>query len=434
MKYEAVMDYLEEKVNILGSVMGLETLRELLRRMGNPQKELKIIHVAGTNGKGSVCTFLNDALIENGYRVGRYLSPVLFDYREKIQVNHQYITKTFIGNEMEKLFALAQDMVHDGFSHPTTFELETALAFAYFKEKKCDFVILECGMGGAEDATNVIDAPFMTVFASISMDHMAMLGNTLEEIASVKAGILKEGSLAVSAPQTDSVEAIIAKRCELLKVPVRFVNKEEIKNKKATLNGQRFSYRNNKDIKISMLGVFQVENAAVALLALEAMKELGIKLSEEKIRIAFERAAWSGRFEVLGRKPYVVMDGAHNEDAVRRLTETITFYFTNKRIVYIMGVLKDKDYTKMIQDSCGLAEYIVTVTPPIRERALPAISLAEEIRPFHERVTAADSVEEALEMATLLAGEDGVVIAFGSLSYLGSLKAAYMKQYVKSGR
>ena len=434
MKYDAVMDYLEQKVNVLGSVMGLDTLKELLERQGNPQKELKIIHVAGTNGKGSICTFLTEALIANGYRVGRYLSPVLTDYREKIQVNRQFITKTFIGTEMEKLFAISQEMVNDGFAHPTAFEIETALAFAYFKEKKCDFVVLECGMGGLDDATNVIDAPMLTVFASISMDHMAILGNTVEEIAAVKAGIIKGGSVVVSAPQPESVEEVLRLKCKELSVPVHFADRSEIKHQKATMSGQSFSYGNNKNIKIPLLGVFQVENASVALLALEALKQLGVKLSEEKNRKGFRNSVWSGRFEVLGKTPFVIMDGAHNEAAVKKLTETITFHFTNKRIVYIMGVLKDKDYTQMIQDSCGLAEYIVTLTPPIRDRALPAYELAEAIRPFHKQVTAADSVEEALEMAALLAGDDGVIIAFGSLSYLGSLKAAYMRQYVKSGR
>lgn len=434
MKYDAVMDYLEQKVNVLGSVMGLDTLKELLGRLGNPQKELKIIHVAGTNGKGSICTFLTEALIANGYRVGRYLSPVLTDYREKIQVNRQFITKTFIGTEMEKLFAISQEMVNDGFAHPTAFEIETALAFEYFMEKKCDFVVLECGMGGLDDATNVIDAPMLTVFASISMDHMAILGNTVEEIAAVKAGIIKGGSVVVSAPQTESVEEVLRLRCEELLVPVHFADRSNIKDHKATMSGQSFSYGNRKNIKIPLLGFFQVENATVALLALEALSQLGVKLSEEKNRKGLRNSVWSGRFEVLGKKPYVIMDGAHNEAAVKKLTETIMFYFTNKRIVYIMGVLKDKDYSQMIQDSCGLAEHIVTLTPPIRDRALSSYVLAEEIRPFHEQVTAADSVEEALEMATLLAGDDGVVIAFGSLSYLGSLKAAYMKQYVKSGR
>ena len=187
-------------------------------------------------------------------------------------------------------------------------------------------------------------------------------------------------------------------------------------------------------MKIPLLGAFQPENAALALLALEVLQQKGVKLTEAKIKKGMENAVWTGRFEILGKKPFVVMDGAHNEAAVKKLMETISFYFTNKRIVYIMGVLKDKDYSRMIQDSCAAAAAIVTVTPPVRERALPAFTLAETIRSYHPDVTAADSVEEALEMATLLAGEDGVVIAFGSLSYLGVMKAAYGKQFGKSGR
>lgn len=434
MKYDEVMEYLEENVAILGSVMGLETLRELLERIGNPQKKLTFIHVAGTNGKGSVCTFLTEALIANGYRVGRYLSPVISDYREKIQVNNHFVTKVFVAKCLEELFAVSKQMVADGFAHPTAFELETAMAFAYFAEKRCDVVVLECGMGGLEDATNVIDAPVLTVFTEISMDHMAILGDTVAKIAKVKAGIIKTGSVVVSASQKAEAAEVLEESSKKCGVECDFVDSAQIKVRSVSVKGQRFTYRNHKDVRIHLLGRFQVENAALAMLALDKLKAGGFRLDDEKCRKGFLNARWTGRFEVLGRHPYVVLDGAHNEAAVRKLMDSVRDYFEGKRIVFVMGVLKDKDYSQMIKDSCSMAAYVVTVTPPIRDRALSAFTLAEEIRQYHTNVTAADSVEEALEMAMLLAGQDGVVLAFGSLSYLGAMKKAYEVQTKESGR
>lgn len=434
MKFIEVMKYLEDKVNVLGSVMGLQTLQELLSRIGNPQDSLKFIHVAGTNGKGSVCTFLTDALIANGYRIGRYLSPVLTDYCEKIQVNNRHISKAFVGREMEKMFEISRQMVEDGYSHPTTFELETALAFLYFVEKKTDYVVLECGMGGAEDATNVIPAPVLTVFTEISLDHMAILGNTIEEITYIKTGIIKAGSVVVSAAQDPNAKMIIQEKCHKENVKYEFVNINKIRKHQSSLKGQSFSYCLHKKVFIPLHGTYQIENAALALLALDMLAAGGLKLSMQRCYTGMASAVWPGRFEVLSKKPIVVLDGAHNEVAVKKLTDSLKEYFAGKRLIYIMGVLKDKDYSKMIEDSCALAEAIITVTPPIRERALSAFALAEEIRQFHPMVTAADSVEEALEMAMLLAGEEAVIVAFGSLSYLGTMKAAYTKQYGKSGR
>lgn len=434
MKYNDVMEYLEEKVNILGSVMGLDTLRELLKRMENPQKELTFIHIAGTNGKGSVGTFLTDALIANGYRVGRYLSPVVTDYCEKIQVNHKYVTKAFVARQMEAMFSISQEMVKDGLAHPTTFELETAMAFAYFLKMKCDYVVLECGMGGLEDATNVIQAPLITVFTEISLDHMAILGDTVDKIAEVKAGIIKNGSYVVSAIQKPEVAEIIQKKSEQCNVPCEFVDALRIRHLSASLKGQKFTYKGFGNVFIPLLGTYQIENAALAVLALEALSSCGVLLSKERSIAGMAVSEWPGRFEVIGKNPVVVLDGAHNEAAVKKLTETIENHFQDKRKIYIMGVLKDKDYNKMIGQAVGSAEAIITLTPPIRERALPAYELADVIRQYHPNVTAADSVEEALEMAILLAGRDGVVIAFGSLSYLGAMKTAYGKQYGKLRR
>lgn len=425
MKYEEVMEYMELNINGLGSVPGLDSIRELLERMGNPQKKLRFIHVAGTNGKGSVSTLIANALIANGYRVGRYISPTLSDYRERIQVNNRMISKTVVAAGLEQIFELGRLMKEDGLAHPTAFEIETALGFQYFLDKKCDYVVLETGMGGTLDATNIIENTLLCVFTSISRDHMAFLGDTLAEIAENKAGILKPGCMAVSAWQNEEVATVLKNRCKEMNVPFTMVNKMDIKVGRQSLKGQKISYGKYKQVNIPLLGSFQTENAALALLALDILLQRGMRLKEDKMRKGFTESVWPGRFEVLQKKPYVIADGAHNEDAVKKLMETLRFYFTNDRIIYIMGVLKDKDYTPMIQESVPWAEYIFTITPPNKERALSALDLAKVIREYNPNVTATDSVEEALEMARLMAGEDGVVLAFGSLSYLGKLKSCF---------
>ena len=433
MKYEEALEYLEIKINPLGSILGLDTMGELCRRIGNPEKELKIIHVAGTNGKGSVCALLAEALKTCGYRVGRYLSPSVLDYREKIQVNGTYIPKTKVAEYLGFLFETAEKMQEEGFSHPTAFEIETAMAFLYLRDKKCDFCIVEVGMGGREDATNVIPAPLLCILTSISADHLGIIGDTPEEIAYTKAGIIKDNCTVVTAPQKESILRVIEEECEFGKnVKLIKTDAGQLKvliNKLGKLPRKpvtKFSYRNYRNMEISLLGEYQPENAAVALEALDALGAMGIKLKEEKIREGFRNVKWPARFEILGKKPLVISDGAHNPDAVERLMKTMDFYFTNCPKIYIMGVLKDKAVSEIIDLSADRAAYIFTVTPPNNKRGMTAYDLATLIRDKNPNVTAADSVEEALEEAALLAAEEGVILAFGSLSYQGRLREAYV--------
>lgn len=438
MNYNEVMDYLEEKVNPIGSILGLATMEELLKRVGNPEKNLKIIHVAGTNGKGSVSSFLAAALIKNGYRIGRYISPSVVDYREKIQVNGAFIPKTKVEEYLSGLFSVAREMEEAGFHHPTTFELETAMAFLYLRDKKCDYCIIEVGMGGREDATNVIPSPELCIITSISLDHVGMIGNTLEEIAKTKAGIIKRGTHVVVAPQRENLNAVFQKECdEQGAASVSFVNRDDIriaasKSQKLPVV-QKFDYKNHKKVTLSMLGEYQPENAAVALEALDVLASSGVSLKEEKTLTGIKECKWPARFEILGKKPLVIADGAHNPDAVMRLMKTMDNYFTNCPIIYIMGVLKDKAVEEIVGLSAGKADYIITVTPPNNPRGMKAFDLAQIIKDVNPKVSAADSVEEALEEACLLEG-DGVVLAFGSLSYMGRLREAYETHAKKHGK
>lgn len=418
-----------EEAGKRGSVYGLETMRELLKRLKEPQEELRFVHIAGTNGKGSTAAFLDAALRCAGYRTGSYTSPAVFSDRERIRVNGRPIGPRALCRHLDGVRAAAESMEADGLSLPTAFEMETAVAFLYFREKKCGIVVLETGLGGSEDATNVVENTIAAVITSVSMDHMALLGGSLEEIASHKAGIIKKGCAAVMLRQDQRVEQVIKARCGGLGCPL--TTAEPARGVKYGLKKQKFSYKSYKNLEISMAGKFQIANAAVAVETLEVLAERGYPVPEKALREGLSRAVWPGRFFTASEKPLFVLDGAHNEDAARKLADSVGFYFTNRKIVYIMGVLRDKEYDKIIQNTCALAEQIITVTPPHNPRALTAYELAVAVKEQFPNVTAADSLTEAAEMARLLAGKDGVVVAFGSLSYLGELLHVLRRQEEK---
>ncbi len=420
MNERQVMEYMEQ-VSAYGIVPGLDSIRELCRELGDPQKELRFVHIAGTNGKGSVSAFLAEILKCAGYRVGRYLSPTLFQYRERIQVNGSCITKAALGRGVERIKGICDGMVARGLPHPTPFEIETALGFLYFREKACDVVVLETGMGGLLDATNIVENTLAAVLTSVSMDHMQFLGDTPEKIAFQKAGIIKRGCRVVSAVQRKEVMEVIQAGAEAMGCPLQAVKPEMLSHVRYGLEKQSFDYGGLKKLELSLAGKYQIENAALAVETVEALREQGLSVSEEALRLGLLRTQWPGRFTLIGKKPYFIVDGAHNEEAAVRLAESLEFYFTNKRVIYIMGVLKDKEYEKIIASTHALADQIITVTPPGNPRALPAYELARAVAEVHCDVTAADSLEEAVEMSRLLAGKEDVIVAFGSLSFLGRL-------------
>lgn len=415
-------------LQMLGIHLGTSTISELCRRLGNPQDSLRFIHIAGTNGKGSILAMVSESLTACGYKTGRYLSPTLTDYRERFQINGRMIGKKLFCEYVERLKNICEEMAAEGLSRPTPFEFDTALAFLHFKEKACDAVVLETGMGGEGDATNVITTPMVSVFASISRDHMAFLGNTLSEIAEKKAGIIKEGVPVISTWQEEEVLKEIESACKEKHATLYLADRASLKGVKGTESGILFSYKDYGRIKLSLRGTCQPANAAAALEVLDCLKnEYGFVLPKEKIKTAFGEITWPGRFEKIGKKPDFYIDGAHNEAAAKSLAETIGFYFTNKKIIYIIGVLKDKEYDRIIEAVHSYADSIITVKTPGNERAVDAYELAKAVAVYHKRVTAADSLEEAVEMAYLMAGNDAVIIAFGSLSYLGELTAIVKK-------
>jgi len=420
MKYTEAVEYMES-LSSYGIVPGLGNIINLCEKLGNPQKDLQFVHIAGTNGKGSVLSFVSTILKAAGYKVGRYVSPTIFEYRERIQVNNRSITKTALGEYVERMKLICEELVAEGKPHPTPFEVETAMAFTYFKEQGCDIVVMETGMGGRQDATNIIENTLVAVLVSISMDHMQFLGKDLTAIATEKAGIIKKGCHVVTTLQEPEVQLVIEKQATSCSATVTVAKAEDAKKIRFGLEKQRFDYGQWKNLEITLAGKHQIANAVLAIEVVQALQQKGYTISEKALRTGLRETRWPGRFTVLSKKPYFVVDGAHNEDAAKKLADSIEFYFTNKRIIYIMGILRDKEYEKIINLTHGYADQILTVATPNQARTMSAYELATEVAKVHKNVTAVDSLEEAVEMAYLLAGKEDVIIAFGSLSFTGKL-------------
>ena len=416
------MEYLEG-LNRYGCVPGLESIRELCARLHDPQEKLRFVHIAGTNGKGSVLAYVSTILQTAGYKVGRYISPALSDYRERFQINGKMIPKNQFSLYLEQVKAAAEQMAAEGLPHPTQFEVDTAFAFLYFLDKKCDIVVLETGMGGLTDATNLIGTTICAVLTPVGMDHMAALGGSLEEIARQKAGIIKENCTVVTCGQKEEAMRVIRQEAEQRGCPLRIAEISGITNVKYGLTKQRFTYGRHKNLEITLAGQHQTANAALAVEVSEALLAAGFSIPDEALRRGLLETKWPGRFSVMGKNPLFVLDGAHNEDGAAALAQSVKFYFSHKKIISIMGILADKEYDKIIRITAPYAEQVITVTPPRNPRALGGYELAQAVKEYHPSVTVADSLQESVEMACLLAGGDKntVVIVFGSLSFLGEM-------------
>lgn len=396
---------------------GLEGVKMLCDACGNPEKGLKVIHVAGTNGKGSTALFLEQILIKSGYRVGKFTSPAVFDERETIRYNGRNISQ----KDYTELVNIISDNNTMGC---TGFESEVVLAFLYFHKKNCDVVVLEAGMGGELDATNVVTDTIAEVFTSIGMDHAQYLGNTVEKIAATKAGIIKPNSVVISAKQSEGVIGEITKKAESLGCPVFISDNTLASSVKYALSGTSFSYKEFKRVKVSMLGTHQVINACLAIDAAKALQDKMVNITNKTILAGISQAKVGGRFEIIDDKPLFIIDGAHNEPASVIFRENIQTYFTNRNIIYIMGMLKDKECEKVVKNTADLASIIFTVTTPNRTRSLSSIELAEIVRDYNRNVTAVDSIEEAVEFAYMIGDKDTIIVAFGSLSHLNKVKQA----------
>ncbi|HJB28634.1 MAG TPA: bifunctional folylpolyglutamate synthase/dihydrofolate synthase [Candidatus Blautia faecavium] len=429
MDYQQSRTYIEDAKQY-GSVLGLKNMQEMMQRLGNPQDKLSYVHVAGTNGKGSVIAYLYSVLSKAGYRIGRYISPAIYSYRERMETAGIPVSREKFAEYVTRVAYVIENMTKAGLPHPTPFEIETAVAFLFFAEEKCDLVLLEVGMGGNLDATNIVSCTLVAVLASISMDHQEFLGNTLQEIAEKKAGIIKPGCTVVSACQEEKVRETIRKAAKRAGARWREVKAEKLTVEKADIWGQRFLYE-GEEYEISLSGEHQPGNAAVALKTLQCLDEKGFPTTLEQRKTGLKEAQWPGRFSVIHRSPLFIVDGAHNPGAAEMLAESVRRYFNGKKIFYIIGMFKDKDYNKVLEITCPYAQKIWTIQTPDNPRALPAGKLARAAARFHPCVEEAGSMEEAVKKAFHTAGKEDVILAFGSLSFLGELSRIVKTQEEK---
>lgn len=436
MNQQEIKQYIE-KIQMLGSVYGLDSIKELLRRLGNPQDKLKIVHIAGTNGKGSILAMISQIIQEAGYQCGRYISPTIFTYLERFQINGTYMAEEELEILMTLVARQADEMEQDGFSHPTLFEIETAIAFLWFAQKQVDLVLLETGLGGRLDSTNVVASPLCVLFSSISRDHMAILGDTLEEIAKEKAGIIKRNVPIISYDNPKEVQMVLVEEARKLEAPIQFTDKEAIRLEQYSIDGQVFSYKNYIHMELSLLGEHQLQNAAVVLDAIAILKKT-YHIDETAIRSGLKNVQWQGRFEVLQKNPIWIRDGAHNEDAAKQLKQTLERYVLQRnvcfpqkemdylrkkgRIFYIMGVFLDKEYETMLQILAPLSDMIVTIETIGNQRALSSNQLAQVTRKYGTNVMDGKTLEQAVSFVKLIAKPEDIVVVFGSLSFIGELK------------
>ena len=410
------------------SRLGMDRIRELMQRLGNPQEKLKFVHVAGTNGKGSTCAYLSSILKEAGYKTGLFTSPYIQEFNERIRVNGENISD----DELRQATLTVKEAADAMSDHPTEFELMTAVALVHFASVACDICIMEVGMGGRLDSTNVIPAPEACVIAPIALDHCEILGDTIAQIAGEKAGIIKEGSPVISAFQEPEAAEVITAVAKEKGCSLQFTRREDISDELTVFTDYvSFSWKDLKGLRTTLLGSYQPHNAALALQTARVLVGRGWEITEEHMRAGVANATWPGRFEVLCKKPTVVVDGAHNPQGAESLMESIYRVFPGQMPVFVIGVLADKDYHEMLNAvlQSGMVRNLVCVQPP-NPRALPVVELAKELRELQMDHLGYDlmdpymagSIDEGLRVAMQMAGKSGLIVAFGSLYSIGEIK------------
>lgn len=399
-----------------GSVLGLERITELMRLAGDPQKKLKFVHIAGTNGKGSTAAILASVLAEAGLRTGLYTSPYIENFGELIQVNGVSVSDDeliLLARELQKFSAQMADS-------PTEYEIITALALLHFSRTACDIVVLEVGMGGRLDSTNVISAPEAAIITAIGLDHMAQLGNTVEKIAGEKAGIIKKNCAVICHPQKESVAAVIRAKCAETGSSVVFVENGAISRLNSDFGGQSFAYR-GENFFTPLLGEHQLRNAAVAIETVKLLRARGWEISENALADGLRKTVWRGRFEIMQKNPPFIVDVAHNPQGIQACIDTV-LALRKQKIIFIFGVLADKNYTKMAKLLVPHAKKIFLVTPK-SPRALPAAVLREKIA--FEDVAVCDTISRGVKFALEFAEADDIICALGSLSMVGAIRGEF---------
>lgn len=423
MNYNEALDYINDK-DKFGSRLGLDSIGSLLENLGNPQDGLKFIHLAGTNGKGSTSAYLSSCLMEAGYRVGLFTSPFLERFNERIVLNGKDIPDSDMGSLTAKIRKAANKMVEDGLEHPTTFEIVTALAFLYYEQEKPDYVVLEVGLGGRFDSTNIIKESLASVITTIDFDHINELGDTLGKIAYQKAGIIKQGGLVISYPQDEEVVEVLKDVSKEMKAELLF-STDAIKIKEENDYGSKFDYKYGKtelkDMKTSMIGEYQIFNASLAITTLLVLRDKNlVNITDEEIYEGILKTKWKGRLEVLKRDPIFLIDGAHNPQGVENLSKALEL-FDYRKLILGVSILKDKDVDTMLSSLIPLADTVIA-TEINMPRKLLASDLGEKIKTYDKEVYVEADIKKAILKAIEIADKDDMIVFGGSLYLIGEVR------------
>lgn len=400
---------------------GLARSRELLALVGNPEKTLKFVHIAGTNGKGSTSAMLASVLQSAGCRTGLYTSPHLLRFHERMRVNGEEIDDASLIHYTNIVREAAEKMSEI----PTGFEIMTAIALLYFAAQKCELIVLEVGLGGRMDSTNVIPAPEVCVVTNIGLEHTELLGDTLEKIAREKCGIIKRGAHAVLFGQTAGVEAVAQEKCAEEGVPLSISDRSALTLLSSTLDGQEFTYRGHGPFHLRLLGDYQLLNALTVIEVCFALRERGWNITDEAIGAGLSCAQWPGRLELLRRAPDFIVDGAHNPQCVDALMDSLTTLYQGKKLIFLTGVLRDKDWQQMLHRALPLAKAFVVLTPP-SARALDENELADWLTAQGCTAIPASDTADGVARALALAGPDDAICSWGSLYFTGEVRKALL--------
>ncbi|WP_181951639.1 bifunctional folylpolyglutamate synthase/dihydrofolate synthase [Clostridium massiliodielmoense] len=430
MNYKEAMNYIEDAARF-SIKLGLDRTKRILEVLGNPHNKIKCIHVAGTNGKGSITSMLNSILIEEGYKVGMYTSPYIEEFEERIQINNTKILKDDLATAITEVYNASNQILKEGYSNPTQFEIITCAAFLYFYNKDVDYAVIEVGLGGRLDSTNVI-TPILSIISSISYDHMKILGYSIEKIAIEKAGIIKSKVPVVLYPQLKEAEDVINSICIERKSPLKKVSKESGKYvgcNDLTIDGKSIRTQNiiiNVDnneynINLALLGKHQILNCTTVLYAVNELKKMGVVISNTSIINALIKVKWMGRFEILNNDPTVIIDGAHNIDGITKLKESIDTYVSYKDIVLILGILNDKQVEDMVKVITLSAKMVICVTPH-SERAEIAKELMRSVKTYNSNCIAIEDYKTAYETALNYCNREDLLLISGSLYMIGDMR------------
>ena len=423
MNYEECLEYISTAYKF-NKKAGTERIAILLEHMGNPHKKLKFVHVAGTNGKGSTTSFISNILMDANYKVGIYTSPFITSFTERIRINNKDIEKEAVASIISNIKDIVDDFHLKGIITPTEFDIVTATAFQYYADNNCDIVVLETGLGGKHDSTNVIETNEASIITTIGLDHMDILGTDICDIAWHKAGIIKEGSDVIVYPQEDKIVDIFEtvsqeKKCKFHRVLLSDIEARYGSIEENKVVNSKFDYNKMKDLEITLLGKHQIINAAVAVETVSVLSCKGYEITEKNIRDGLLKTTWVGRLEILKRSPIFIVDGAHNTQGVDVLLDNIELYFENKSIIFIVGILSDKDYKAMLQSVAPFAKQFITVTPN-NKRAVDGEQLAAYLSCYHEDVVCAETIEKAIELS--MQQKCDVICAFGSLYLISEIR------------